>query len=64
MKNSVRTHDHQIIIMTCRLADYTINDAFLVGSVILLDDHAGAPGVAPIGGAVHLDSDSSVTVSI
>jgi uncharacterized protein YhaN len=26
LKDSVRTHDHQIIIMTCRLADYTIND--------------------------------------
>jgi hypothetical protein len=26
LQNSVLTHDHQIIVMTCRLADYTVND--------------------------------------
>jgi len=26
VRNSVREHDHQIIVMTCRLADYAVDD--------------------------------------
>jgi len=29
VRNSVREHDHQIIVMTCRLSDYAVDDEIL-----------------------------------
>ena len=40
VRNSVRNHDHQVIVMTCRLSDYAVDDEALGHPGELLVDRA------------------------